>query len=48
MKRTTVAIVGAGVAGLAASARLRAAGCDAVLVEARGRVGGRIRTLHIE
>ncbi|MGH9416429.1 MAG: flavin monoamine oxidase family protein [Terriglobales bacterium] len=48
MERTTVAIVGAGVAGLAASARLRAAGCNAVLVEARGRVGGRIRTLHIE
>lgn len=41
-----MAVVGAGAAGLAAFDALRAAGCDAVLIEARSRIGGRIRTLH--
>ena len=41
-----VLVVGAGVAGLAAADRLAAAGRHVVLIEARDRVGGRIRTLH--
>ncbi len=39
-------ILGAGAAGLAAFRHLRDAGCDAVLLEARDRLGGRIWTLH--
>ncbi|MGH9414147.1 MAG: flavin monoamine oxidase family protein [Terriglobales bacterium] len=41
-------VIGAGAAGLAAFHDLRAAGCDALLVDARDRVGGRIWTLHPE
>ncbi|MDX1450358.1 MAG: NAD(P)/FAD-dependent oxidoreductase, partial [Acidimicrobiia bacterium] len=37
-----VIVVGAGVAGLTCAARLRAAGVDVVVVEARDRIGGRI------
>jgi monoamine oxidase len=36
-----VVVVGAGVAGLVAATRLRAAGFDVVVLEARDRVGGR-------
>ena len=44
----SVAIVGAGIAGLAAAAELRAAGLDNVVVlEARDRIGGRICTSRI-
>lgn len=39
-----VAVIGAGAAGLAAFQHLRTAGCDAVLIEARDRIGGRIFT----
>ena len=39
-----VVVVGAGIAGAAAAARLRAAGVQAVVVEARDRIGGRIHT----
>ena len=43
-----VVIVGAGIAGLAAAAELRAAGWnDVVLLEARDRIGGRIWTSKI-
>lgn len=42
--RADVVVVGAGLAGLAAAARLQDAGLDVVVVEQAGAVGGRIRT----
>jgi monoamine oxidase len=39
-----VVIIGAGMAGLAAAQRLRAAGLSPLVIEARGRVGGRVWT----
>jgi monoamine oxidase len=42
-----VAVVGAGVAGLAAARTLSGAGRRVCLIEARNRVGGRIQTLHV-
>ena len=48
MEHTEVAVVGGGVAGLAALQALRAAGCEAVLLEARARLGGRIWTVQPE
>lgn len=44
MAEIDVAVVGAGVAGLAAAAAVRAAGRSAVVLEATGRIGGRART----
>lgn len=41
---TDVIVIGAGAAGLAAARELRAAGASAVVLEARGRVGGRVFT----
>jgi monoamine oxidase len=41
-----VAIVGAGAAGLAALRDLDRAGCEALCLEARQRIGGRIFTMH--
>jgi monoamine oxidase len=41
-----VVVVGAGAAGLAAARELCAAGVGTLVLEARGRVGGRIHTLH--
>lgn len=43
-KKTRVAIIGAGLAGLVALDRLVAAGVDATVYEARGRIGGRVLT----
>ncbi len=40
-----VLVVGAGIAGLTAAYRLRKAGVPVNIIEARNRVGGRIRTL---
>ncbi len=42
--RGSVLVIGAGVAGLEAARRLRAAGFEVAVIEARHRVGGRIRT----
>jgi len=44
MSNTDVIVVGAGVAGLAAAATLRAAGRTCVVLEASGRIGGRAHT----
>jgi oxygen-dependent protoporphyrinogen oxidase len=43
----TVAVVGAGISGLAAAYDLRAAGVDVVVLEKSGRVGGALRTSPI-
>ena len=45
-ERVDVVIVGAGVAGLAAAQRLTEAGATTVILEARGRIGGRIHTIR--
>src|SRR3954466_7166484 len=41
-----VVVIGAGVAGLAAAARLRARGADVLVLEARTRAGGRVHTIR--
>jgi len=40
----TVVVVGAGMAGLAAAANLQKQGCKVVVLEARQRIGGRMKT----
>jgi monoamine oxidase len=47
LKRHDVAVVGAGAAGLMAARELARRGLDVVVLEARGRVGGRIWTRHV-
>ncbi len=42
-----VIVVGAGMAGLAAARHLRARGVDVIVLEARDRIGGRIRTSRL-
>ena len=42
-----VVVVGAGIAGLAAAARLRRAGVACVVLEARDRIGGRLHTIDL-
>ena len=44
--RPDVLIIGAGVAGLAAAAKLSQAGIRTLLLEARNRIGGRVLTIH--
>lgn len=46
MSNGDVLVVGAGVAGLAAAARLTRAGRQVTLIEARDRIGGRVHTLR--
>jgi len=46
-ERHDVVVVGAGLAGLMAARRLVAQGTDAVVIEARDRVGGRVRNIDI-
>lgn len=41
-----VVVVGAGLAGLRVAERLRAAGCEVVVLESSRRIGGRVRTVH--
>src|SRR4051812_7198999 len=43
---TTVAIIGAGVAGLSAAQRAHELGIDAIVLEASNRIGGRVQTVE--
>jgi monoamine oxidase len=45
-ERTRVVVVGAGLAGLAAAYELTRAGVEVLVLEARGRPGGRVHTLR--
>jgi phytoene dehydrogenase-like protein len=46
--RAEVVVVGAGLAGLSAAARLAAAGCDVHVLESSGHPGGRLATTRID
>ena len=45
--RCDVVVVGAGLAGLSASRDLAAGGADVILLEARGRAGGRVEQARL-
>jgi monoamine oxidase len=47
-RATDMIVIGAGAAGLAASARLRGLGVSHCVLEARGRVGGRAHTVMVD
>ena len=44
--RPTVIVIGAGLAGLSAAFELHSVGYDVLVVEGRGRLGGRVESLH--
>jgi polyamine oxidase len=43
-----VIVIGAGIAGLTAADAARCAGVEVLVVEARDRIGGRIRTVPLD
>jgi phytoene dehydrogenase-like protein len=47
-RRSDVVIVGGGAAGLAAARQLTTAGAEVLLLEAAGRLGGRIATDRVD
>ena len=47
-QRGTVAVIGAGLAGLGAAQQLRKLGHKVVVLEAQGRPGGRVHTVRLE
>ncbi|XP_014477867.1 PREDICTED: uncharacterized protein LOC106746142 isoform X2 [Dinoponera quadriceps] len=47
-ERTTIVIVGAGIAGIAAARTLQNAGLDFIILEAEDRIGGRIHSVQLD
>ena len=46
MTNKSIIIIGAGMAGLSAAYEFKKAGFDPIVLEARGRVGGRVFSMH--
>src|SRR5690606_20903349 len=45
MPSCDVVVIGAGLAGLSAALKLQDAGCDVRVLEAQGRIGGRVHSM---